>query len=452
MKLLIPTIISLSQVSGFGSYSSDFTRQLPLPSSARRMGGTMFMYEVSREQSSSGNDRTNLWSALAETENWLANVLRKSGSSNPYMRKEVTYLCDLSDQDALVVAGFWRRLREAREQGRSYSRLQEQKLIGKSPDHNPHTFRQSQVLVLPNDSHLDNFHIFDALVTKIHECRQNARDYMLDVKLEKGDEKKEIGERDWSVSVNFAHLHPKFGQQTKEEILEELKREEEEGVIDVNLKLYKEKRLLARRSPYPTVCIEVQATPPPDFSEAGPSQGSQTEINMYDEEDRATSEDVQRFEKIFGLSASLGKKSGKGDDTFYDAIASVDGIEEISIMSPLKSAQEWIAEHHNSFNMTTSIFSSTKCQQIDEGCEFVFSNIAMKQSLMLDHRNTSQYLVFERFMSKSATSFEKFSKELDGLISLLPSLKGKLNIDILHPEHLSSSYKSPVPVLVMSWK
>lgn len=257
-----------------------------------------------------------------------------------------------------------------------------------------------------------------------------------------------------SVSVNFAHLHPKFGEKTKEQMLEDLKKEEEEGEIDLNLKNYKEQRLLARRSPYPTVCIEVRATPPPDFhQEKASREVRQGQHSPADDRDRVTNDDVKKLEMLFGKAASFEKeKSAKSDDNFYSAIAEVKGIEEISLLSPFQSAQEWIANNHELFDIKTSIFTNTKCQELDEGYEFVFTNIAMKQASMMDTTNTSQFLVFEEFMSTSATSFEKFSREVKDLISLLPSIRGKIQVSILHPEHIEASCRSPVPVLVMTWK
>ena len=38
-----------------------------------------------------------------------------------------------------------------------------------------------------------------------------------------------------SVSVNFAHLHPKFGEKTPEQELKELQEEEESGEYNSNL-------------------------------------------------------------------------------------------------------------------------------------------------------------------------------------------------------------------------
>jgi hypothetical protein len=165
---------------------------------ASRRDANMFMYDVSKDPPSSGKN-SNPWSVLANTEKWISTILGKADSSNPYTRKEVSYMCELSDDDALVVAGIWRRLREGREQGQLHGTTEEQRLVGKPGDYRPHTFRQTQVIVVPNDSNLDDFQMFNSLINKINACRRTARDFVLDINLEKLDTKKgnEIGERDW---------------------------------------------------------------------------------------------------------------------------------------------------------------------------------------------------------------------------------------------------------------
>ena len=64
------------------------------------------------------------------------------------------------------------------------------------------------------------------------------------------------------ISINIACLHPRFGEKTPKQILEEMRKEEEEGEIDVNLKEYVQQRNRARQSPFPTFVLEVRATPP----------------------------------------------------------------------------------------------------------------------------------------------------------------------------------------------
>ena len=74
-----------------------------------------------------------------------------------------------------------------------------------------------------------------------------------------------------SVGINIASLHPNYGKKTPEETLADMKKDEEDGEVDLNLKEYIEKRARARQSPYPTIVLEVKAMPPVDFSNAPPS-------------------------------------------------------------------------------------------------------------------------------------------------------------------------------------
>ena len=66
-----------------------------------------------------------------------------------------------------------------------------------------------------------------------------------------------------SVSINCAHLHPKYGEKSPNEIVAEMTAEDFAGETDVNLIEYRNRRDEARRSPYPSVIVEVRATPPP---------------------------------------------------------------------------------------------------------------------------------------------------------------------------------------------
>ena len=249
-----------------------------------------------------------------------------------------------------------------------------------------------------------------------------------------------------SVSVNCAHLHPNFGTLTKEEQLRQLK--DEEGEVDVNLEAYERQRLLARRSPYPTVCVEVRATPPPDFSQAAPPP-SMVRANTDEvvHQDKVTLDDVQRLEALFGKAAVI-KKESSDDDSFWDALGKAKGIQEVTLISPFRQAQIWVSEHHEAFRAGTSTFTTTDCKYVDEAYEFVFNNIAMQQR----RSDVTQYLVYTDFVSSSATSFEKFARECNDLASIMPSLRGKLEVSTLHPEHIDASKRSPVPVLVMRWK
>lgn len=253
------------------------------------------------------------------------------------------------------------------------------------------------------------------------------------------------------MSINCAHLHPSFGSLSKEEQLQELKDEKDE--VDVNLEVYKKQRLLARRSPYPTVCVESRATPPPDFSQTPPPpppsmiRRERMRADGESGEEKVTLDDVHRLEALFGKAAVI-KKETSVDDAFWDAIGKTKGIQELTVVSPLRQAQIWVSENHDAFRMDTSTFTTTDCQYVDEAYEFVFNNIAMQQF----RNNVAQYLVYTNFVSSSATSFEKFARECAGLVDTMPSLRGKIELSTLHAEHIDESKRCPVPVLVMKWK
>ena len=107
---------------------------------------------------------------------------------------------------------------------------------------------------------------------------------------------------------------------TPNEELASMKHEEQEGEVDVNLQEYKKRRDEARRSPYPSVIVEVQSSPPPNFGAAESSSvaNKKEEVEKKVDED-VTSEDVRKLEALFGMSAA----TKKADDSFYDALGEV---------------------------------------------------------------------------------------------------------------------------------
>jgi hypothetical protein len=182
---------------GLGSISSSFTHSLSIPLLNREMG-RMTMYEKNFDPPSSGSQKHNMWNVLVHTEKWIAQILGQGGNQgeNPFTRKEISYICELSDDDALVVAGLWRRLREGREQGEQQGQTAES-YLQKNPESRAPTFRQTQVIVVPNDSNLNDWSTFDKLITTINSCRRNARDLVLDVNLEKLNLENESSKRKW---------------------------------------------------------------------------------------------------------------------------------------------------------------------------------------------------------------------------------------------------------------
>lgn len=324
------------------------------------------------------------------------------------------------------------------------------------------SIRQTQVLVIPSNLDVQDWTVFDNLVTAINQARRSARDYVTDVTLDRLDYYNDADNEDkeWVVSVNCAHLHPEFGKKTPEQELKELQEDEEE--LDLNLQEYKEKRLIARRSPFPSIVVEVRAMPPPIFTPPPQQQQVQKprdEESLEDEEADSTMVDpdsdfVQALELLFSKS-SLDQAKSKDSD-FYDSIGS--HLQELTTVTPLSMAQTWISQYDDFFDIARCAFTTSETPHVDEAYEFLFINLAMQSTQFLSSNPNQgeaqkrQYLVMSNFCTSSATSMEKFAREADNIIRTLPTLKEKVKIECLHPEHVDQDKRCPVPVFVLQWK
>lgn len=313
--------------------------------------------------------------------------------------------------------------------------------------------RQTQVLVIPSNTDVQDWSSFDNLINAINQARRSARDYVTDVSL---DRLEDDDNHDWVVSVNCAHLHPEFGKKTPLQELQELKQEE----IDLNLQDYKEKRLLARRSPFPSIVVEVRAMPPPVFTPPPPKQEAvRAEESLDDEEEEEStlvdpdSDFVQALELLFSKS-SLDDQKPK-DASFWDSLGS--HLEEVTTVTPLSMAQTWISNNDDLFDIARCAFTTSSTPHVDEAYEFLFTNLAMQSTQFngddgQGEAQKRQYLVLPNFCPSSATSMEKFAREADNIIRTMPSLKDKVAIECLHPEHVQAEKRCPVPVFVLQWK
>ena len=271
------------------------------------------------------------------------------------------------------------------------------------------------------------------------------------------------------VSVNCAHLHPKYGEKTPEQELRELQEEEESGEVDVNLEMYKKQRLIARRSPYPSVVIEVRSmappeyTPPPPSSPVSPKSVDEIDLEASEEED-IDADFVNQLEALFAKSSLEGSKKPSKEGDFYEAIGS--HIETFSSVTPLMVAQNWINKNDPLFDVTQCSFTVSETTHVDEAYEFLFTNLGMQTSQFLVHKkdqnapekNSSkhaqkrQYMVLPNFLSRSATSLEKFTKQVERIISTIPSISTKVDLTSFHPEDINEAKRCDVPVLVLQWK
>lgn len=313
--------------------------------------------------------------------------------------------------------------------------------------------RQTQVVVIPSAPEFsDSFAVFDAAVNALNQARRNARDYVTDTMLQQQqDDDEDDAPAAWSVSINCAHLHPLFGERTPAQQLQDLRDEDAAGgVVDVHYQEYQRTKLAARRSPYPTVVIEVRAAPAPDFAAPPAPRSAAAAAQPRPREAAVSLADVQRLEALFGKTAHM-KEAGANaspDDAFWSAIGN--SIEEVTAVTPVKLAQQWIAEHAGTAS-TTATFTTSSAAAVDEAYEFVFTNIAMLQETFASTNCRQQYLVLPHFLSAAATSFQKYAVEVTKLVTCLPSLRGKLSVTTYHPEHVEPSRRSPAPILVLAW-
>ncbi|KAL3940279.1 MAG: hypothetical protein SGARI_001033 [Bacillariaceae sp.] len=265
------------------------------------------------------------------------------------------------------------------------------------------------------------------------------------------------------VSVNCAHLHPKFGQKSPEQQLKELQEEDESGEVDLNLQQYKERRLQARQSPYPSVVVEVRSMAPPEFTPPQPDASQQPLAAVDSADDVAgdgnedvniDSEFVQQLEALFSKSSVQ-----KDGEDFYDNIGS--HIETFSSVTPLMMAQTWIDQNDSLFNVAKCAFTVSETTHVDEAFEFFFTNLAMQTSSFLPNSSMAgddagaqkrQYLVMPHFLSNSATSMEKFTTQVLNIVSTLPRVRNHVEVTMLHPEHIEEDKRCPVPVFVLQWK
>jgi hypothetical protein len=200
--------------------------------------------------------------------------------------------------------------------------------------------------------------------------------------------------------------------------------------IDFVYEVYQAKKLLARQSPFPTIVIEVRSQSREDFGTDEPPQKSTSASSAEAaQDDKVSSEDIQKLEALFGKSAHIESKSG--DIEFYDAIGYRTG-DALSAVTPLQMTQQWALDNDASVS-EMSAFTESPTSQVDEAYEFIFTSIAMLCVL------ERQYLVMPHFLSAAATSFETFSKEVENMISHLPDLKDQVDIVTFHPEHVDST-------------
>jgi len=515
---VVSGFVVLSSSSSSSFISSSLTFRSDKSNRNRKFAGrkTILKYEKGDSISDSSNNNNepllNTWDILSNTEKWLSNSLNtaasqndvppgisssektknKSHNNNPYSRKEVSFVCEMNTDSTMIVANVFRRLREIREEGERHGQEEDRRnRQGNNDDHTSDMFRQTKVIVIPSNKEMNkSFYIFNNCLNAINEARENSKDYVIT-----NDSSTTTA---WDVSVSCAHLHPKFGTKTPQQILREMI-EEEDDEIDIHLQDRNKKMNAARQSPYPTIVIEVKSIPPEKkFEDEFVHFLSKIDYppSKVEEDEGVSISDVQKLEALFGKPAhikpEIEEKNDKNDneDQFWDSIGKLGNIEEISARktkkaTPMSMSQNWVEQQngHDS-ERSLSSFTSFFAKHADEAFEFLFINLAMHlgnvelevgkekriaaQALVEDPQQQQQrkrfyrhYLVMPSFLSNSATSLEKFTSEVQNIIDVLPldlssyrrgSAAAKIDVSNFHPEHIDPTKRSPVPMIMLQFR
>jgi hypothetical protein len=148
-------------------------------------------------------------------------------------------------------------------------------------------------------------------------------------------------------------------------------------------------------------------------------------------------------------------------------------------------AQNWVLQNDPAFQEETSTFTTSNTRHVDAAYEFVFVNLAMLNAEEEDaemstttsssnnynnniqssssssssstenkksKRGQRSYVVLPNFVPTSATSFDRFAGQVSNIIRAIPSMAEKVMISTCHPEHVEKSTRSPVPIVVITWK
>jgi len=245
--------------------------------------------------------------------------------------------------------------------------------------------------------------------------------------------------------------------------------------------MYKKQRLLARRSPYPSVVIEVRSMAPPEYTPPSPTglvapksvgdidigEGGANSIGGA-EDTKVDADLVNQLEALFSKSSLDSGTSSKDDGDFYESIGS--HIETFSSVTPLMVVQSWIDINDPLFDVTQCSFTVSDVTHVDEAYEFLFTNLGMQTSQFLAAGSTTnnpsgdetqkpeaedaqkrQYMVLPHFLSSSATSLEKFTKQAESIIRTFPSIGKKVELSNFHPEDIDEHKRCPIPVIVLQW-
>lgn len=142
---------------------------------------------------------------------------------------------------------------------------------------------------------------------------------------------------------------------------------------------------------------------------------------------------------------------------FFSNAQKVPGIQEVAPVNAIDLTQGWIQENDPDFNQHLSTFTSSDLKHVDSAYEFVFLNLSLHKYLPFQSTTATMkpgarsYLILPKFISSSATSFDKFANDIRRIISTIHGLDRRVSIGSMHPEHIDAAKRSPHPVVVLQW-
>mmetsp|Transcript_1437 Transcript_1437/g.2331 ORF Transcript_1437/g.2331 Transcript_1437/m.2331 type:complete len:148 (+) Transcript_1437:1253-1696(+) len=133
------------------------------------------------------------------------------------------------------------------------------------------------------------------------------------------------------------------------------------------------------------------------------------------------------------------------------------GNKEIISQTPLSMAQNWVLQNDPAFNEHSSTFTNSNTRHVDAAYEYIFHNLAMlNANTNINNppvkRGQKSYVVLPNFVPTSATSFDRFAGQVSNIILSMPGLAEKVMLSTFHPEHVVTSTRAPVPIVVITWK
>lgn len=413
---------SLQSSSFIGSWDNYQVRQSQSRVQPARNSITMYENEFdppSKKAVAKKHLASGFWKALDYTEKWVAENLSRSKKDYQTIKKEVCYDCELNLSTLGSIAGIFRRFKEANQRVERYKRS----VIGVDLK-KVKTWERTHVLIMPFCDLFGDFESFHKILNAIENARSNAKSLVTNGVIDKKMDAitGNTDERDWNVAINGTSLHPDFNYH---------------GVGIAH----------RRQSPYPTLVIDLKVKP----------------IQHYDKvkEPLPVASDVQKLESLFALSAAIASDASSSDGhnhDIFDSLANTEGINELVLTTPMDDIKEWVQKNDPLFEKELASFTSSKVKDSDAAFEYVFLNLSLhkyrkrKPSDDFDFKaGPRSYLVIPNFLSYSATSFERFTKDIQNILSAVDGLNERVSVDSMHPENIEDRKRSPHPLIILQW-